>query len=58
MNRILPALLIAASFSFATAPADAGRFKEAVRKVGEKVVVKGLCAADKLSGRGNTFLCR
>ena len=58
MDRILPALLIAASFSFSAAPADAGRFKEAVRKVGEKVIVKGLCAADKLSGRGNTFLCR
>ncbi len=58
MKRILPALLIAASFSFAAAPADAGRLKEAMRKVGEKVVVKSLCVADKLSGRGNTFLCR
>jgi hypothetical protein len=58
MKRILPALLIAASFSLAASPADAGRLKEAVRKAGEKAVIKSLCVADKLSGRGTTFLCR
>ncbi len=60
MNRILAALLIASCVSFSTAPAaEAGRIKEAVRRVGEKVALKGLCVIDKRSpGGGKNFFCK
>ena len=39
--------------------AEAGRIKEAVRRVGEKVALKGLCVIDKLSpGGGKNFFCK
>jgi hypothetical protein len=60
MNRILAALLIASCISFSTAPAaEAGRIRDAVRRAGEKVALKGLCVIDKLSpGGGKNFFCK
>ncbi len=65
LKRILPAVMLAASISFAAAPAaEAGPLRDAAKKVltaGKQAVgltlLKASCAVDRLRGKGGGFLC-
>jgi hypothetical protein len=72
-TRLAILALTAAVMSMPIAEAQAGFFtdvakgaiknaarhgKESARKVGEKVIIKGLCLGDRLQGKRGGFFCR